>query len=790
MMIHKTIKIDMTNGGSEPVVEAVQNDSCTRAVDIELLADKTAWTVPDGVKASLAYRTMDGTGGWYDTLPDGTDACSIDGNVVTVILAPQVLACAGVITAVLVLQNEALKQLSTFGFRIRVQPNPAAGEGISNAYYNLKDLGEINDAIARMQKALTNIEQSVINGGSSGGTPAAVSVHNTLPEAHPDIRDALAQLAADKADTAAVNAKIAAAIADKNQLAPEFANSIDDCTDTEKLYVLPDGYIYAYITTQAEQTSVELSDRSNYLLNTRFTGSEGATTADNGWYITNFIPVDMSLAEPLTMRFQGTPPFYTGDNGDGNISERAVFYDADQAVLGVVYSYIQKVDTGSRTAILHTLSDSDWLCDIGYVWTGTGDLAKTDYYDKIAYVRFSCNYASGYGGASPLSSVDDIPACSIQLDAQQGGGESLSAWQSTGHAFVPADYEDRIAALETLTQTQAQKIGVLEKAAEGEAAVPSYWLSQLQAQTDKIRQAVECAGRNKSAFFFYTDAHWSNNSGISPVLLEYLYRNTPVNRTFFGGDIVNAEADDRETMDYLWQWRSAVRNLRNHHSVVGNHDDGNAVNNRFDEKYVYAFLQAAEETPDIVRDDSGLYYYIDVPGEKTRYLCLDTAYQMTSDAQAAFMIEALKTTPAGWHIAAVAHIWLANDYADDGTVTIAGIDGTAAKWLDLFDAYNARESGSVIMGTEAKAYDFSVCGAKVAFCIGGHTHVDNTDYASPGGIPVIVTESDCYNTRSGLDSVEGTVTESSVNAVVADYDAGKVTVIRIGRGADVQIPIV
>lgn len=789
MMIHKTIRIDMTHSGPEPIVETVQNDSCTRSVGIELLADKAPWPVPEGVKASMAYRTMDGTGGWYDTLPDGTDACTIDGNVVTVILAPQVMASAGLLTAVLVLQNEELKQLSTFGFRIRVQPNPAAGEGLCNEYYNLRDLGEINDAIARMQSALTNMENAVLSGTSSGGSTAALSVHNTLPEAHPDIRETLAQLAADKADASAVREQIAAAFADKVQLAPAFAGSIDECTDIDKLYVLPDGYIYAYMAVPSEGITVELNDRSGYLLNIRYTGSEGATTSGDGWYITNYIPVDLSSGEPVTMRFRGTPPFYTGENSEGNISERAVFYDADQAVLGVVYSYIQKVDVGDRNAILHTQTEDGWTTQIGYVWTGTGDLAKAAYYDRIAYVRFSCNFAAGYGAASPIASIDDIPACSIQVDAQQSGEVVEAAWQSTGHAFVPADYEDRITTLETLAVSQNSRLDTLERAADGDAVVPVYWLSHLQERTDQIRQAMESAGRNKSAFFFYTDGHWSYNSGVSPLLLRYLYQNTPINRTFFGGDIVNAESDDRQEMDYLWQWRSAIRAVANHHSVVGNHDDGNAVNNRFDEKYVYAFLQAAEESPEVVRGESGLYYYIDEPSEKTRYLCLDTAYQMQDDAQGAFVIDALKSAPAGWNIVAVAHIWLANDYLDDGTVAIAGIDETAGKWLTLFDAYNARGSGTFVMKARVHLYDFSGCEANVRFCIGGHTHVDNTAFQSPGGIPIVVTESDCYNTRSGLNCIEGTITESSVNAVVADYDAGTLSIIRVGRGESCEIQL-
>lgn len=36
-------------------------------------------------------------------------------------------------------------------------------------------------------------------------------------------------------------------LAKYEQIKPEFANSVDECADTSKLYVLPDGYIYAYM---------------------------------------------------------------------------------------------------------------------------------------------------------------------------------------------------------------------------------------------------------------------------------------------------------------------------------------------------------------------------------------------------------------------------------------------------------------------------------------------------------------------------------------------------------------
>ncbi len=324
-----------------------------------------------------------------------------------------------------------------------------------------------------------------------------------------------------------------------------------------------------------------------------------------------------------------------------------------------------------------------------------------------------------------------------------------------------------------------------------ETALPSYWLIHLEEKADLIRTAMENAGRQKSAFLFYTDAHWTANSRVSPMLLSELCKKTPVNRTIFGGDIVGEESDEREGMRYLWEWRAAVRGLPHHYSVPGNHDNGNHPDARFDENYVYTYLQAAEEEAGIVRDSEGLWYYLDVSGEQTRYLFLDTGVSANSDVQAEFVVNALKSTPSGWHIVVVAHIWLDNDYteADAGTgpVTIAGIGTVPGKYLALFDAYNARQSGSITVKSTAVSYNFVLCGARVEFCIGGHTHVDNAAYASESGIPVIVTESDCYSDRSGLSDDAGTLGEAAVSAVVADYGTKTLHVFRIGRGSDFTV---
>ena len=327
--------------------------------------------------------------------------------------------------------------------------------------------------------------------------------------------------------------------------------------------------------------------------------------------------------------------------------------------------------------------------------------------------------------------------------------------------------------------TDADKAEMVEEVKESMDGIPSYWQSHLASKVALIREAMLTAGVNKSAFFFYSDSHWSNattyTSKKAPTLLKYLCKNTPINKTNFGGDIVSAEGTDAETMAYLWDWRSQIHDLPNHHSVPGNHDDGNATNNLFSENYVYGYLLAPEETADIVRGDDGLYYYIDNPVEKTRYLYLDTAYQGVTDAEQAFVKSALISTLEDWHIVVIAHLWYNNDYSTYPPV-LNGFDTNAKILLDMFDNFNARQG------------EFVDCTAWVEFCIGGHYHLDHVEHTD-GGIPVIIVEADTLHDRSGTMPETGTTNESAISAVIADYNTKTVKIIRVGRGADYETTI-
>lgn len=555
------------------------------------------------------------------------------------------------------------------------------------------------------------------------------------------------------------------------QLKPEFANDISECTDTNKLYVLPDGYIYAYMYTEVTaedgnnnlavpKISTDTNDPDAWLEGYRF--STSAISAQEGGVITNRIPCKL-----------GDTIYIKGLNVN--------------VQLGSSYARIRPYN-GDSVVNIGSL-DAKGIIDNGY-GTVSGDLimlqmvaeADPDYNmsaNAFDSVRLNGSYFSGY--------TADTVKITVNEEYKETPGDTIKeyAWASTGHAFVPADYEGRIVALEESEKDHEDRLELLE-ANENDSGIPAYWLSELATKAGTIQQAMEAAGRDKSAFLWYTDAHWSHNAKVSPELLDYLIRNTPMNKINFGGDIVgDPAAFTHANIQYVYDWRKRVSGLPNHHSVPGNHDlNHNSTDVR---SMAYAFLLAPEENPDMVMGGE-LYYYIDNPAEKTRYLYLD---YMTTDhdemvAQGQFVVDAIKGVEDDWHIVVISHRWF--QYTSVSDPTVGSVPNYEREILSVFDAYNARTKRTA--SNYFDTYDFSDANGKVEFCIGGHIHVDY-DFTTDGGIPVILTASDTNQERSSGDEEDsgtaGTITESAVYGIVADYKNSKISVIGIGRGTSREI---
>lgn len=164
MLITQKITLDLMRSGVPPVVNVMQADTNTRTVEASLYVGGVPFSLAadEDVTISVAYKKPDGTGGWYDVLPDGSTAATITGNVVTAKLAPQVLSVPGTVTAALRIENVGeTHRVSTFPFVIQVEADPGIGAIKSENYYNVQNWDDVNRNIDELWAA--------VNSGAGGG---------------------------------------------------------------------------------------------------------------------------------------------------------------------------------------------------------------------------------------------------------------------------------------------------------------------------------------------------------------------------------------------------------------------------------------------------------------------------------------------------------------------------------------------------------------------------------------------------------------------------------------------
>ncbi|MBR5616941.1 MAG: hypothetical protein IKW50_02030 [Oscillospiraceae bacterium] len=116
---------------TSPVITTIpmmQGDG-VRMIVARLMEEKAPWVVPEGVTAGLSYEVPGQDPGYYDRLNDGTTACIIDGNEITVVLEPALTERAGFVKASIVLRDADGVQVATFPFHLWVKRVPGMVHG-------------------------------------------------------------------------------------------------------------------------------------------------------------------------------------------------------------------------------------------------------------------------------------------------------------------------------------------------------------------------------------------------------------------------------------------------------------------------------------------------------------------------------------------------------------------------------------------------------------------------------------------------------------------------------------
>lgn len=151
MSVNQAVNLNLSTDIVPPVLKMVQNDSNSRYIVASLWDGASAYDV-GSASVMLRFTKPDGTGGMYDADEVG-NVVDVDGNVVTIPVAAQVLTVAGDVFAQVDIYGLSNSKLASFAFKIDVAASvyPDA-QIISSDYYNVLTAA-IANAVTAAQNA-------------------------------------------------------------------------------------------------------------------------------------------------------------------------------------------------------------------------------------------------------------------------------------------------------------------------------------------------------------------------------------------------------------------------------------------------------------------------------------------------------------------------------------------------------------------------------------------------------------------------------------------------------------
>lgn len=536
----------------------------------------------------------------------------------------------------------------------------------------------------------------------------------------------------------------------RQQLSPEFANDISQCADTSKLYVLPDGFIYAYMQTFVAGSS-NFYNPETALFNHRLNSSGEAVEKDGALALPM---TDVVLTSPYIVNISGVTLletysmiFYVG------------YYDANKNFLGYT----------NASSTNYTFSDGVYSLD----------LYNTDY-ANAAYVRIWLGF-----GDDKVITPQDTANLYVEFASKSTGGSYEFCWNNTGHAFVPADYENQILAIADTAAAHAESIDILNQQvrslADGSVpyAYPAVWDEAVEACITKIKAIQQ--GRNCVTFPFFSDNH--QRLGYAGALIAKVMDECHMPYCFYGGDSISngyieSEAAMIQQDRAFDQMMQAIPNGRLCRAV-GNHDGYWAVSSS--EKHTYPrpmvydlFLREAGVLQNKQFGGDGTYYYVEDTASKVRFIVLNSNGGSIDGDQLTWLSEtALQFTESGWAVVLFSHAPITNNFH-------ASISNARAVQALLRNFINS--------GT-----------ADVVGWFAGHIHrdriyqcdhTDNTDAddTTTVGLPfkTVTITSDAnmsYDAKEDTRDMTGD-TSHAIDFVTINKDARTVYMTRLGIGKD------
>lgn len=444
---------------------------------------------------------------------------------------------------------------------------------------------------------------------------------------------------------------------------PTFVGSKDEMTDNSMMYVLTtDGMFYTHktVVTPGETTTTYPNQlvASTAELNKRYSISSASTTVKNGYFFTDYIAATgYASATPYNVRLNWEMPFSTATD------VKVIFFNASKA----------KIGAGMLIADNTTVANGKTTIDLKTI-TGTNSAVPTA--SEVAYVRLQLAIDATMAALTVSDLADLVITFDAVFETESTEDVTTEMWVSTGIAYnQPADYENRVIALETTTANNSADISVIKKqitnleTGEGETAIPDWWEDEVADTVAKIKELQ--VGKHCITFPFFSDNHQRN--GYSGALIKRVMDECNIPFCFFGGDGISSgyfgdETDaEMRAQDAAFDAVTAAIPAWQFCRAVGNHEYYWKVSSTETHYYtsdqVYeVFMRENTLAQSKIFGDGGTYYYVEDKASKVRFIVMDM--NTLDTAQITWMQNvALQFDEEGWAVVLIGHQPVTEHYA-------------------------------------------------------------------------------------------------------------------------------
>lgn len=728
------VSLDMFDILSQTTIKAKKGDSACQ-IHITLTEHGKIYQIGEGCYATFIAKKSDGNF-IYDncTIKNNTIVydfgTSVDENGIC-----QVSAYEGSVECEVTLYKANSEQLTSPRFTLFIDGTVYNGEEIISTTKSnvLKEL--INKAKDTVDEIETKFENGEFVGEKGETGNSGVYIGSSEPQGDAnvwvdtgedeviEIKDAYAyaqdggykgtesEFAQDmNPDNINANSKefILTELAKRGQLKPEFANSIDECTDTTKLYVLPDGYIYAYMT----KTGALFTNQIANAIDTDGTPYNGGLGYKTGHRFHAFV--------------QDAPPLFNDliEEKSNSLVTGLIPYNQETVIRACGWTaeltnddYIYFFDENFKVLAEQRSRLSYYISEYGIPFgdePAVGGKAKTFTLNRKYFAEETPWYNGELNKARYVAFSIQSPSTEhiIVTFNQEIAYGTETKWMNTGRAFVPADYEDRIIAVEKTTESHETRIKKLEmygaESVSGEE-IPPYIKAEAEDVIDRLIDVKEESGRcftiiglSDFHYYNYDSVHNSPDNDNRRTLINaakaisYIGNRMHIDAIATLGDVVPFGVTDKGAIQYTKKYFKEINEILTmtqqpgviDFRAVGNHDraGGNDTNGNptpyIPDNTIYSYIGGYNRQCNYVNVPAG-YGYKDFEGYKLRVIVLNTS---ECEGKSRFSIE------SGYHMSNKQYQWLIN------TLDLSSKED-ANKWQILLLSHHRADDGQI--GTDA-----------------------------------------------------------------------------------------